>query len=1405
MKHDYEKIFFRLVYSLKECSNTTLILGAGCSLSSSKNDISFRSLMEKSLLEHDIYNAKEYDWNKLYKEFINIVWEGKGKKEREHLLKKIFVDLTPSTGYMYLRALVEKGYINNIITTNVDMLLEKCFEGLSYRKRVGNNDYILVGNQPTFDLIKVHGDIENGELRFSPDELMKLPDDLQKDIYEKTAGLVIVAGYKGQDHGLMNSLNTSNEYAAYWTDLNELDICDFYTIKPIIKFMSSRNASNNFLHGNEYGDFDNLLKNLHSFIILTNNSSSIIRSKEHLVGQEWKNTTIVDMLKLYNRLYKLFLELLEISKKEQEKLCGNIIPSNDIYYNEFLHSYLYFFNKQKLPLSLLQIPNNELDTLILAVSLDIKVKSVYYNLDSDELIDKVRESFRTLDNSPLINNEFWCAVKNVICNDKVDYMHIVVNMCNKLEIISHESPIGELNELIRVIDFLSLFIPSQKREVKEVSSLHRIKQLLSDKYEKITFNENKLLINLGEMDFEDAELIKKIYFEDLPDIRKPIKKNFGKKEWTILESKWIELQLISNFEANLFEPQAGSLSNRYIEKAALSTHNFLNLAKPFETKANGYINLQIDNDIRNFIKSDLSAMFIIGTSGRGKTIALQHFVHENQENNSNIITLIVTPKNSIIKKFGLELFLDLKITEQNTKTILKFINSSLELSEKKLILIFDGLNEISNIYEIQESHYIEFLDLAKNIYYEKCNKIKLIITCRESVYYRYKASTNLQLNPLYFFYNKELQDNEIHDFAYKISPLSLFEKQKLMQNYGLTNKIIFSSNNLYDLYNYIIENDITPLFIAIVGETLKSSSGIRMLKKGENIYNIFTNLMLSRLDHNDVYLTQKIIYIYFELLIKYRKSDIEVTEFKILDNLPFEYHKDFGTMILKMQDVNIFVADSSKYKRIKFAHDQIEEFFFKQYIVEFENSELLFFDKVVELCEKNIIYKRGFLQYFKHLINENKLLRLKELSLSLAIRNFNLVPNILIEAISSTENIRQVLGFLLDENDRENSKKMFSLIILGIENCIFSFSTLNFDLEKLIDDLLTYSHKINSEANLSNLNYFKSKIFYFKGDYNNSLELIENARLLCPVNDRMLLAIINIHNAIIFMEQGYSKKSVELLEKEFNYFLSIDDFAKVVETGTELGRAKYHCGQTTSVLKLYDSLLNDDREIENLYVISKLYERKANVLNKVMYHMLQYGIHTTDSVSSETLNQVEILFNEAVELYRKSIELLRKINDMFTYSGVIPEFINTYVSYSISVSKKGINDCKNMIIEMDKLFEHLSTPFQVDYYLSKAYYYEYLKDIVTAESSIEKGLLTAKKLCIKNKIAKCNSFYAYFAYRCLQKYPENSQKFDWLNLGIERLNEAILYYNENTIIKDNIVLEDALILKEKYQNLINIY
>lgn len=963
MQNNLENVFLRLGYALREAKhvgNTTIILGAGCSLSATKKDISTCGIMKQCLLEHGADNIDNIGWEDLYQKFINIVWQGKAPKEQERLLKNKLGGLAPTQGHLCLRSLIEHGYIHNVITTNFDMLLEETFKGLSYQKRVGDGEYRIIGNAPLFNLLKVHGDLEEGKFRFAPHELVQLPMPLQKDIAEKTAGPLIFIGYRGQDIGLMNALSTKNEYAVYWIDITQFDYLDMYTTQSIQNFMANRSSAGNYLHGKEFGDFNELIKKLNDFLIHPS-YNTIIKSKEFHLNDIWKNTSIVEMLRIYSRVYEIFLDILEISADIQKRLSWDLEnPAYTRNYDEHLYTHLYFFNSKNLPSNLLHIPNNELDALILGVSAEILVRTTGNGILPKDFIVDIKTEFNKKYNQNIINDAFWMAIEKIVCSE-FDIENVVdFNMPNKLVLKTYDAPLKEFNELLQVVSFLALLLPVNTVDDRRIDSQYKARQFLNGKYDRMSLMQNTINIDLGVIKSEEVDALYHFYLKALPDIHilKDINAANGKK-YVSFKSKWIHINLEID-EKGEYEQYNDIYFFKILEKqSGISQTNFLRLKTIYGQ--DNHVNLQLDKDILDFLNSDKVGMFVTGPSGCGKTSALQNFIRNKTD---NIMPIIISPKNNTVNRQGLSLFLDLDITNENEDMVLKYINQFMIMRERRLLLIFDGLNEISDTVKIQQSHYCKILELTDKIYHNQYTGIKLIITCREQAYYEYKSATTLAINPLYFYTNDSILKNE--DANYVVSKLSSEDKKSLLDEYisaDILEQLHMFGRSAFQNINNIINDNITPLFIAIAAESLNTYKGVEIIKNSGTIYDLFSSTMMERLELTDAFLAQKIIYAYFDLIIHYRNSNIQITRFKILNVLDVEYHNRFHKVIDNLIDVNILIKDDSNPDRIKFQHDKIEEFFFKRYIEENEHTGLPFFHDIFDLSNRNVIYQGGTLQY----------------------------------------------------------------------------------------------------------------------------------------------------------------------------------------------------------------------------------------------------------------------------------------------------------------------------------------------------------------------------------------------------------------------------------------------------------
>ena len=1401
MNESRDSVLLRLVYALREfkqSARATVILGAGCSLSSSPYDISTTSILKKCLYEHGVENCDELSWHELYSKFVNIVWEGKAYKERMMLLENKLKHVKPSNGYIHLRTLVENGYVKNLITTNFDMLLDKSMDGLSYNILVGDGEYETVGDSPTFNILKVHGDLRHGKLRFAPHELAKLPNKLENEIIDKTSGLLIFIGYRGQDIGLMNSLCAVADFAVYWIDINQPDSLDSYTTKQIFNFMGQRESINNFITGRQFGDFDNIMQVLCRDLI-TPSKVTILKSKESQLPRMWDGTFIVELLQIHGRVFELFLDILQRIEEVYRNSSWRVAyPNYSKNYKDVLNAYLFFFNQDRLPSDLLNILKNEIDALVTGVSLEIMARVSGINISFHDFLFKVKEKFENVVNNKLvIDKSFWITLENILYGKDIECEDTIKLKTMEGPIIeSYIVPAKEIMELLKVIEFLALLQPTAVIEDQaRFDSRYMLRRFLQDNYKSSKIEREKIKIELGQIANDEVNDLLSAYLGILPSKNREEIHTDADGKHLSFDTKWVSLRIDIKKESSERKPIEDTLYSIIVENSKKYSERFLTLESVFKTKKYSHIELKLDRVLNNFLVSSKKAIFVIGSSGSGKTTSLQYLTKKlNTE--TNRITIPISPKFVSINSMGLSLFLyEIFKNVPNSKTdaALKDINALLDLRGKELILIFDGLNEIPGSIENQVAHYQEFVWMARKLHELNCIRIKLLISCRENAYLQYKRASNLRLSH-YFFYSKPNDDTiekySSEDAYYKIKLLNRLEIESLLELYfkqptiDLINRTEFFSSGKLALKNS------NPFFIALAGETFQCLKNIRIIKSQDDIYDLFSKTMLSRLDDEDCYLARKIIYAYFLIIIQNRDSIVQVTKFKLLNNLPPEFHGRFSKILSDMMDLNIFTKDEYDGGSIKFFHDKIEEFFFKEFLKEFESQGNSFILDAVELIKINVIYQRGLQQYFNLLIKRNELKMFNDLSL-LLFKNFSdLIPQIVVEALANSVNLKTTLKYLLKMSEQHNNIILMNIIIWGLDYFLVDYSNMDYDLSSVISALLSISEETDiSNEHQAYLYLFSSKLSYFVNNYEKAQRFAERSLVLVKEDNPILTSKINLHLAVILMELGYSKISLEKLKSAFEEQKANGDWQTIFEIGIELGRALFHNGQLEYALEIHDFLLSNENKISDPYIIARIYEQEANVLDAKMYALMQYNFVDSKSLSRKNIENVKKLRDRSVFLYDRSMELLIKNNCIFNYSGVVPEKIKSCISYSYSFEPFKLDECKLMIEELDEIFKHISTPFETDYLVAKAYYYEYFKDFKMAFKCVNKAIDNAIKLNIQHKETTCHMYQSRLIYRIFLHNADIEDKEELLKKGLNSLERSIAYYQRHTSPENHFLIK----------------
>jgi tetratricopeptide (TPR) repeat protein len=148
-------------------------------------------------------------------------------KERQRMIEALIEKTEPGGAYILLAYLIERGIFNNILTTNFDDLIN---DSLSFYTDVKCRFYAsddlsqyisLYGSKP--NIIKLHGDYRFANIKNTAEETLRLSGNLEPKVGELLNQFsIVVVGYNGADHSIMNILKNikqKHKYELIWCDL----------------------------------------------------------------------------------------------------------------------------------------------------------------------------------------------------------------------------------------------------------------------------------------------------------------------------------------------------------------------------------------------------------------------------------------------------------------------------------------------------------------------------------------------------------------------------------------------------------------------------------------------------------------------------------------------------------------------------------------------------------------------------------------------------------------------------------------------------------------------------------------------------------------------------------------------------------------------------------------------------------------------------------------------------------------------------------------------------------------------------------------------------------------------------------------------------------------------------------
>ncbi|MEO0899601.1 MAG: tetratricopeptide repeat protein [Bacteroidota bacterium] len=149
-------------------------------------------------------------------------------RKRQELIEKIIEDIKPNGAYILLANIIEKGFINNIFTTNFDDLVnEALLRYVDIKARVFSHNelaqYLRISTRKP-NIIKLHGDYLYENIKNIKSETDQLDKKLQDKFKQalSTNGLIVI-GYNGGDNSIMSvleNLQRTQPFTLYWCGMN---------------------------------------------------------------------------------------------------------------------------------------------------------------------------------------------------------------------------------------------------------------------------------------------------------------------------------------------------------------------------------------------------------------------------------------------------------------------------------------------------------------------------------------------------------------------------------------------------------------------------------------------------------------------------------------------------------------------------------------------------------------------------------------------------------------------------------------------------------------------------------------------------------------------------------------------------------------------------------------------------------------------------------------------------------------------------------------------------------------------------------------------------------------------------------------------------------------------------------
>lgn len=1218
--------FFRLADSMKRAKQNgrpfCLFIGAGCSLSSSAHPITTEQVIKDCLIRcrGPQYNPPSV-WEHLYKDFVNHVWECYASEDRREILYECFKDLKPSIGYMKLKELVAHGYIKRIITTNFDMLIDDVLSDIPHITQVSDLSKRAIKGGSEIALFKAHGDIENGGLRFSPRELTTLPSDISKTVSEFSRCSCLVCGYRGQDAGIMCSLDTSSEYSAFWATPKKPLESDFYENSQVFDWMKARNSSSNFIYGDILGTFDELMTQL-VYTLIGDDTISVI-------PDYWESSMIASSLKTNQKVMDIFCNLLKCSNDLSEQY--EWMPMYPFFakdYKSVLNAYLFFYHQQSgdnIPAPL-QMPENEVESLLMGLAIEIAARTAGIAITPLDYADSLRILFDSKGYHYSPDISFWNGLgmilesmqnQNVPLNwDAVKNIRLNMNNNGRFTVDIKQPMLHKIATVLDILNLCGLMFPTSANVGHDIEKDG--KRVLESKGHYLSMENDQIVLHFENMSVREYDHIYNLFLKN----HRAILSGTAIISAPCLYEKGAGQKLHT---ASLAE----STFSEYIRaRSQEMTSAFLRQRTVFDFDNDQYVRTPIEDIIDSFVQSLKSGLFLIGSSGSGKTKSLQHFCEQKYE---QLIIAATAPKCGYANgKYGADIFLgDLLVSgSTNLDSVFQSIQNFLSLTNRYLVMIFDGLNEMSGGFNECIQQYKTLFALMEDIHRLGLTNWKIIVTCRDFAFLDYCKSSGIYPNPEFCFC--ETKSNTSVPY-YQIQPLPIELQIKFAESYitdpTLCNRFVTDLRN----NRFIREMFTHPYMIAIAGKCYSNNldGGSALIS---DVFGFFTRQMLHRLGQpRDIVRAQKVIDVYFSLLLSPLTPGRNITVFLLLSsNELFQEQEEYLHIIQALQDINLFTtSEESDYIRI--SHDRIEEYLLSDYLYRMESSKDTV-GQVLEFATTDSIYSCAIQSFFYRKVKDGRIYDVLRFLPQWYDVNPHIVPAAFVSSLTSLSIQDYVDIAAKSAFEQEFGQEIMDILIQGLDQPL-SYTQVEYPVQVFPAlDVLVSSYP-QLDAYRAYWNYAAAKYYMtVKNDYQKAIIYCDKAMRFSE-KDSKIYHVVMLQQNMLRSKTENSADILERFESLYAHFSERQEWVYAGECIVSWGAMLRRQTKFEKALQVYQRIPLE-RLNNSPLLRASIYRRIGTVYKNLVQRIVRRGKKAESGISEGELSQIKKNYTAAISSFR---------------------------------------------------------------------------------------------------------------------------------------------------------------------------